>query len=456
MNTFPRHIFRAYDIRGVDGLEIHTAFAKKLGQSFASILQAHHLNDLVVGYDGRVSSQDLAQSLMAGLVEMGVNVVNVGLVPTPGLYFACHHLGIPSGIMVTGSHNPATDNGFKMVLAGRPFAGDDVAHLYDVMHQDHESKGQGAITQSEVLTHYIEKMSQQIQLRRPLKVVVDAGNGAGGVLLPTLYEKMGAVCVPLYHEVDGLFPNHHPDPSRSDNLQDLILRVQQENADLGMAFDGDADRLGVVTKTGKVIPQDKLLMLFAKAILQETPDSLVMCDVKCSHFVKHVVEAAGGRAMVWKTGHSHIKNKMRETGAVVAAEMSGHFFFKDRWYGFDDAPYAGARMLELLDAAEKDLDALVDALPQSVSTEEILLPVDEQHKFQIIDILKEYDFGRGERHLIDGIRVEFQKSWGLVRASNTSPNLVLRFEADDQIELTQVMDLFQDALASLPTPLYLK
>lgn len=449
-------IFRAYDIRGVVDRELTPAVAVSIGHAIGSAMQAQGLRDVVVGRDGRLSSPALSVALIEGLRRAGCHVTDIGLAPTPVVYFGAFHLRAGSCVVVTGSHNPPDYNGFKVVIGGETLFGDAITALYRYIDEDrlHTSATPGGLEQRDIADDYLRRIADDVQLERPLKVVIDAGNGVGGELGPRLLAAIGAEVIPLYCEVDGNFPNHHPDPSEPANLQDLIQTVKRFDADLGIAFDGDADRLGVVTREGAVIYPDRLLMLFAADVLQRHPGALVIYDVKCSGRLADYVLHHGGSPLMWKTGHSLIKAKMRETEAELAGEMTGHFFFKERWYGFDDGLYAAARLLEILAQREQCPSEVLARLPDGVSTPELKLPVDgDAHalvaRFVEAARVEGSPFEGARLSTIDGLRADFADGWGLLRASNTTPVLVLRFEADTAPALARLRELFRSQLQQL-------
>ena len=445
----PQSIFRAYDIRGVVGETLTPEIVQQIGLSVGSEAARRGQKTVCVGYDGRLSSPELAEALIRGLIATGRDVINVGCVPTPVLYFATHQLNTGSGVMVTGSHNPANYNGFKMMLGGDTLAGDDIQKLYDrIILQDYDlEQSAGQVSQQEISRDYLDTILNDIAVAAPLKVVVDAGNGVAGELGPALIEELGCEVIPLHCEIDGTFPNHHPDPGKPENLQDLIRKVEEEGADIGIAFDGDADRIGVVTNKGKIIWPDRLLMLFAKDVVSRNPGADVIFDVKCSRRLNGLISGYGGRPIMWKSGHSFIKAKMKETGALLAGEMSGHMFFKERWYGFDDGLYSAARLLEILGIDERSSEEVFESFPEDVSTPEININVTDESKFSLVEKLSaQGDFEGGNISTIDGIRVEYQDGWGLCRASNTTPDLVLRFEADDDAALSRIQQVFREQL----------
>ncbi|EON93459.1 phosphomannomutase [Marinobacter lipolyticus SM19] len=440
-------IFRAYDIRGIVGETLSEEIVQVIGRAIGSEAAERGIDSLCIGYDGRHSSPDLADALARGIMSAGCNVIHVGAVPTPVLYFATHHLQTGSGVMVTGSHNPANYNGLKIMLGGDTLSGDAIQKLYQRTQTGDLVSGQGAQSSEDVRRAYLDRIVGDIAVAAPLKVVLDAGNGIAGELAPILVEELGCEVIPLYCEVDGDFPNHHPDPGKPDNLVDLIARVKSEQADIGLAFDGDGDRLGVVTNSGKIIWPDRLLMLFARDVVSRNPGADVLYDVKCSRRLAGVISEAGGRPIMWKTGHSLMKAKMKETGALLAGEMSGHIFFGERWYGFDDGLYSAARLLEILGVEDRHSDEVFEDFPEDISTPELNVEVTEDSKFQLVERLgSEGKFGDGSISTIDGIRVDYADGWGLCRASNTTPVLVLRFEAETEEALERIKSVFRDQL----------
>ncbi|PPT67786.1 phosphomannomutase/phosphoglucomutase [Xanthomonas arboricola] len=450
-------MFRAYDIRGVVGKDLNPGVAALIGQAIGSVMQAQGLREVVVGRDGRLSGPELANGLIDGLRRAGCQVIDIGLAPTPVVYFGAYELRAGSCVAVTGSHNPPDYNGFKIVIGGETLSGAAIAELHQRINEGrlHTAATPGDLEQRDISDAYIQRIADDVQLDRPIRVVVDAGNGVAGDIAPRLLEAIGAEVIPLYCEIDGTFPNHHPDPSEPHNLDDLVKMVQRFDADIGVAFDGDADRLGVVTKQGAMVFPDRLLMLFAADVLQRNPGALVIYDVKCTGKLSDHVLRNGGSPLMWKTGHSLIKAKMRETDAELAGEMSGHFFFKERWYGFDDGIYAAARLLEILAQREETPSEVLDALPESVSTPEIKVPVDGDAHALVARIVEraqageESPFESARLSTIDGLRADFADGWGLVRASNTTPILVLRFEADTEDALQRIRGLFRSQLQAL-------
>lgn len=445
-------IFRAYDIRGIVGQTLSVEVAELIGLAIGSVMRDEDLTDIVVGRDGRLSGPDLVGGLIEGLRKAGRNVIDIGLAPTPVAYFAAYHLRTGSSVAVTGSHNPPDYNGFKIVVGGQTLSGDAITDLYERIRDNRlfVANARGDLQQRDVSADYIQRIADDVQLERPLKVVVDAGNGVAGDIAPQLLEAIGAEVIPLYCDVDGTFPNHHPDPSEPHNLEDLIQTVKRFDADIGLAFDGDGDRLGVVTKEGAIIFPDRLLMLFAADVLERNPGALIIFDVKCTGKLQGWVLRHGGTPMMWKTGHSLIKAKMRETGAELAGEMSGHFFFQERWYGFDDGLYSAARLLEILaNRAETPSEVLAE-LPDGVSTPEIKVAVDEGTPHAIVErFVDGAEFEGARLSTIDGLRADWDDGWGLVRASNTTPILVLRFEADNREALERIKTEFRTRLQAL-------
>ena len=440
-------IFRAYDIRGIVDETLTEAGVELIGQAIGSEALARGVSALCVGCDGRHSSPGLVDAVARGLMASGCDVIHVGAVPTPVLYFATHQLDTGSGVMVTGSHNPSNYNGLKIMLGGETLSGDAIKALHRRILHGNLAQGVGSQSSEDVRRAYLDAIVGDVAVAAPLKVVVDAGNGIAGELGPTLIDELGCDVIPLYCDVDGDFPNHHPDPGKPENLRDLIAKVEQENADLGIAFDGDGDRIGVVTNCGRIIWPDRLLMLFARDVVSRNPGADVLYDVKCSRRLAGVISQAGGRPVMWKTGHSLMKAKMRETGALLAGEMSGHIFFAERWYGFDDGLYAAARLLEILGIEDRYSDEVFGDFPEDISTPELNVEVTEASKFGIVERLSARGkFGDGSISTIDGVRVEYGDGWGLCRASNTTPALVLRFEAESEEALARIKTVFREQL----------
>ncbi len=454
--NLPASIFRAYDVRGIVGQTLNAETAYWLGRAVGSESLAKGEPRVAVARDGRLSGPELLDALIRGLVDCGCQVSNLGMAPTPVLYFAAATLPGRSGIMITGSHNPPDYNGFKIVIAGDTLANEQIQALRRRIETNDLAEGIGQAEQVDVLESYFKRIREDIALAKPMRVVVDCGNGVAGVIAPQLIEALGCKVIPLFCEVDGNFPNHHPDPGKLENLEDLIAKVKSENADLGLAFDGDGDRVGVVTNTGTVVYPDRLLMLFAKDVVSRNPGADIIFDVKCTRRLTPLISGYGGRPVMWKTGHSLIKKKMKETGALLAGEMSGHIFFKERWYGFDDGIYSAARLLEILSQDKRTAEQVFAAFPNDLSTPEINITVTEESKFAIIETLqRDAQWGEASVTTLDGLRVDYPKGWGLVRASNTTPVLVLRFEAESEEELKRIQDVFRAQLYTVAPDLKL-
>jgi phosphomannomutase/phosphoglucomutase len=452
-------IFKAYDIRGVVDQTLTTEAVRFIGAALGAEAAGLGVLEVAVGRDGRLSGPKLHDALVEGIRSMGVGVIDVGMVATPMLYFATHVLGTGSGVEITGSHNPPEYNGLKMVLAGTTLHGDSIQRLKRRIDGDDLPRAtrHGALHTADVREAYFNRIAGDVKLARPMKIAVDCGNGVAGAFAPALYRLLGCQVTELFCDVDGNFPNHHPDPAHPENLQDLVRCLRETDAEIGLAFDGDGDRLGVVTKDGNIVFPDRQMMLFARGVLAQRPGAEVIFDVKCSRNLAREIAAHGGRPTMWRTGHSLIKAKLKETGAPLAGEMSGHIFFNDRWPGFDDGMYAGARLLELL-SREGDPSAVLNALPNAVATPELHLKTAEGENFALVERLQreaKFDAAR-EVITIDGVRVEYADGFGLARPSNTTPVLVLRFEADDAPALARIQDDFRRALlavkpdASLP------
>ena len=446
-------IFRAYDIRGIVDEQLSDAMLYHIGLAVGTQVKRNGENSIAVGADGRLSSPRLSQALMAGLADTGCRVLNLGAVPTPVLYFGVKTLGTASGIMLTGSHNPSNYNGCKIVIGGHTLANDSIIALYDLIKLQDYELGIGAIEEHIIDQVYQDRIDSDVKLARPLKVVLDAGNGIAGDIAPKLFKQLGCDVIPLFCEVDGNFPNHHPDPGKPANLVDLQAAVAKHKADIGLAFDGDGDRVGVITETGQMIYPDKLLMLFAEDVISRNPQAEIIYDVKCTRLLEPFIQSKGGVPTMWKTGHSLIKSKMIETGALLAGEMSGHIFFKERWYGFDDGIYSAVRLCEILASTSESASAMFKRFPEDVSTPEINIQVTEDEKFDLVTQLQSAHFPTGKVSTIDGIRVDYVDGWGLVRASNTTPVLVLRFEGQNQAVLQRIKEEFQRHLYAVDTKL---
>jgi len=453
-----RSIFRAYDIRGVVGQTLDADVARLIGQAIGTVMAERGQRSAVVGRDGRLSSPAMAKALIEGLRKAGRDVIDIGPAPTPLVYFGTYHLRTGCGVAVTGSHNPPDYNGFKIVVAGETLSGEAIHDLYARIAENRLTHGEtlGQVTQRDIKPDYIARVAGDIQIERKLKVVIDCGSGIGGILAPELLEAIGAQVEPLYCEVDGTFPHHHPDPSDPANMQDLMRVVQRVGADIGLALDGDGDRLGVVTKGGEMIYADRLLMLFAADVLERNPGACVIYDVKCTgHLASHILRH-GGSPLMWKTGHSLIKSKMKEVEAELAGEMSGHFFFRERWYGFDDGAYAAARLLEILASRPEDADAVFATLPHGVSTPEMKVEMAEGEQYRYVDkFVAQAKFEGARVSTIDGLRADWPDGWGLVRASNTTPVLVLRFDADNGSALARIQDAFRERMLQVDPDLKL-
>lgn len=443
-DSFPRHIFRAYDIRGIAKTELSDEMVANIGGALASIADEAGEQSLIVACDGRTSSPRIKATLVKALMEAGRDVIDIGLVPTPLLYFATQHLNCRSGIMITGSHNPAEYNGLKIVLDQQTIGAGGIKKIRDRIISGNFVKGAGRMMREDVVPAYIDEVVGDIAIAMPLKIVIDAGNGATSFVAPELFEELGCEVVPLFCELDGNFPNHPPDTGNEDNLDDLIKKVIAEEADFGVAFDGDGDRLAVVTSSGRIIRSDTLLMLYAQDVVSRNPGTDVVFDVKCSRHLTQLITRHGGRPVLWKTGHAYMKEKMRETGALLGGEFSGHMFFGERWFGFDDGMYAAGRLAEILSTHGVSLDESVAEFPQTENTPEILIPVSESEKFLIMKkIISNADFSSGKVNTIDGIRVDYKDGWGLLRASNTTAALTARFEANSEDAMEIIMQEFR-------------
>ena len=441
-------IFKAYDIRGIVEKELTPEVVKLIGMAIGSESIAQGERGIVVGRDGRLTGPMLSESLISGLIESGCHVVDIGMVPTPLVYFATYTKGASSGVMVTGSHNPPEYNGFKIMIAGETLAADKIQNLYSRILNQEFSFGSGSSTSINIDQDYMDTIKSDISLDRELNIVVDCGNGVAGNIAPKLFESLGAKVTKLFCLVDGRFPNHHPDPSNPENLEDLIKEVIDTGADLGLAFDGDGDRLGLVDNNGNVIWADRQMILYSRDVLSRKPGAKIIFDVKCSSLLPKDISEHGGEPIMSRTGHSFIKNKLKETNAELGGEMSGHIFFKDRWYGFDDAIYTGARLLEIISKTDKTCAEVFAELPSSVSTPEINIHFDKQgQQYDVMEALsKNVDFPGAEINTLDGVRVDYENCWGLVRASNTTPCLVLRFEGSDKEALNSIKSQFKDWL----------
>jgi len=445
--SIPESIFRAYDIRGIVGDTLTADTVRWIGQSIGSEAFERGEQTVIVGRDGRKSGDELIQALKEGILASGRDVIDIGMVPTPLLYFATNYLQSRSGVMLTGSHNPAEYNGLKVVIAGDSLHGQEITDLYNRIRSRNLLSGAGVESSQDIMAEYINNITGDIALTQPLKVIIDAGNGVAGAVAPILFQALGCEVIGLHCEVNGNFPNHHPDPSKPENLADLQATMDKEQADIGIAFDGDGDRVGIIDSQSNIIWPDKLMMLFSKDVLSRHPGADIIYDVKCSRHLKNIIKQNNGRPIMWRTGHSYIKAKMKETGALLAGEQSGHIFFKERWYGFDDGLYAAARLLEILSNEMAKSAEVFAELPESISTPELTLDMADNVKFDFIEtLISEGDFSGGKVTDIDGLRIDYSTGWGLVRASNTTPCLVLRFEAETDQDLVNIQAVFRQQL----------
>lgn len=444
MQAIPHEIFKAYDIRGIVGKTITAENVEKIGHAIGSEARARNLTAIAIGRDGRLSGTELSQALARGIRKSGIDVVDVGMVATPMLYFAAHELCQYSGVMVTGSHNPPEYNGFKIVLGGQTLAAETIQALRLRIENNDLTHGAGNYSEHAIADAYRTRITGDVKLARPIKIVVDCGNGVAGAYAPALYRELGCQVSELFCDVDGNFPNHHPDPSVPENLNDVIQALKTSDAEIGLAFDGDGDRLGIVTKDGHIINADRQLMLFAADVLSRNPGAKIIFDVKCTRNLAPWIRQHGGTPVMWKTGHSFIKSKLIEEKALLAGEMSGHLFFKERWYGFDDGLYAGARLLELL-SREQDISATLNNLPDSLNTPELQVRTAEgENHALIVQLQKNAVFDNPQQVITtDGLRVEYPDGFGLARASNTTPVVVLRFEADNDAALKRIQEDFR-------------
>jgi phosphomannomutase/phosphoglucomutase len=446
----PREIFKAYDIRGIVDKTLTAVGVEAIGQAIGSEALARGLTTIAIGRDGRLSGPDLSSALARGIQKSGVNVVDVGMVATPMLYFAAHQLAQSSGVMVTGSHNPPDYNGLKMVLDGDTLSNDAIVDLRTRIEKNDLRQGAGGYRSADIAEEYLTRIVGDIKLSRPMTIVVDCGNGIPGRFAPELFRRLGCTVVELFCEVDGHFPNHHPDPSQPENLRDLQAALNAGKGEVGLAFDGDGDRLGVVTRDGHIIYPDRQLMLYAADVLTRNPGAEIIFDVKCTRNLFGWIRERGGKPTLWKTGHSLIKGKMKETGALLAGEMSGHTFFKERWYGFDDGLYTGARLLEIVSRTQ-DVAVLLNALPDAITTPELQIKLNEGENYALMAQLQTQGQFEDAKDIItlDGVRVEYADGFGLARSSNTTPVIVLRFEADTPAALTRIQSHFAREIRKL-------
>ena len=446
----PAEIFKAYDIRGIVGRSLTEEGVRAIGRALGTEARERGQGAIAVGRDGRLSGPALSAALAEGLCASGVDVIDIGMVATPMSYFAAHQLGTGSAVSVTGSHNPPQYNGLKMVLGGMTLSGEDIQRLRQRIERGELSSGNGKLRQADIREAYLQRIVSDVKLARPMRIAVDCGNGVAGATAAELFRRLGCEVTELFCDVDGNFPNHHPDPSQPDNLKDVIAAVQKGGLELGFAFDGDGDRLGVITKCGKIIFPDRQLMLYARDVLSRQPGAEIIYDVKCTRLLAPWIKQYGGVPSMWKTGHSFIKGRMKERKAALAGEMSGHIFFGERWYGFDDAQYCGARLLEIL-SREADPSAVLEGLPDALSTPELQIPLQEGEPHRLIEQLqREAKFpGSVDVIQLDGLRVEYPDGFGLARASNTTPVIVLRFEADNAAALKRIQESFRAILLSV-------
>ena len=449
-------IFKAYDIRGIVDETLTLEAVELIGMAYGSEAKAQSQQTVVIARDGRLSSPKISEALSKGLLSTGCDVIDIGMVPTPVLYFATHHLKTGTGIMITGSHNPPKYNGLKMVMAEHTLYGEAIQDLLARIKKSDFVTGEGGFSEQNVSENYLDRICSDVKLKKPLKIAVDSGNGVAGELAPELFKRMGCEVIELFSEIDGNFPNHHPDPSKLENLIDLEKAVDENKVDLGLAFDGDGDRVGIIDNKKNIIWPDRQMMLYAEDVLSRNPGAQIIFDIKSSDHLAKEIERMGGDALMWKTGHSFIKAKMKETGALLAGEMSGHIFFKERWFGFDDGLYSAARMLEILSQKDQPADEIFSALPDSCNTPEIQIQFEEGEHYKFMDKLKlAADFGDADIFTIDGMRVNYDFGWGLIRPSNTTPCLVLRFEADTEDGLKKVQEKFRQQILKVDPNLQL-
>jgi phosphomannomutase/phosphoglucomutase len=449
-------IFRAYDIRGIVETALTPDTVQKIGQAFATEALSQNQKTVVIGRDGRLSSPELAQRLGQGLRAGGCDVIDIGMVPTPVLYYATHKLKTGTGIMVTGSHNPPQYNGLKMLLDGNTLYGDNIKALYRLIVEDKLNAGEGSYSEQNIVPDYLDTIVNDIKLEKPLNIAVDCGNGVAGVLATELFTRLGCNVTELFCDVDGNFPNHHPDPSKPENLLDLQNAMKQNALDIGLAFDGDGDRVGILDDKQNILWADRQMMLYAADVLKRKPGSLIIFDIKSTTNLASVIKDLGGEPLMWKTGHSFIKAKMKETGAELAGEMSGHIFFKERWFGFDDGLYSAARMLEIVSQHDEPSSVIFEKLPDSFNTPELQIHFEEGEHYKFMErFIEEAEFDNADIITIDGIRVNYANGWGLVRPSNTTPSLVLRFEANDEASLNEIQNIFRKQILAVNSSLSL-
>ena len=444
-SSLPPEIFKAYDIRGIVGKTLTSNIVERIGHAIGSEARARQQNRIVVGRDGRLSGPELIAALSRGLLKSGCDVIDIGMAPTPVVYFAIQHLNAGSGVAVTGSHNPPDYNGLKMVIGGVTLSGEDIQKLRHRLLNNDLASGAGTMTRADVSAAYLDRIVADIKLARPMRVAIDCGNGVASETAPKLFNRLGCKTTALFCQTDGNFPNHHPDPSKPENLKDLISEIKKGGYDVGLAFDGDGDRLGVIAPDGQIIWADRQMILYARDVLSRQPGAEIIYDVKCSRALDVEIRKAGGKPTMWKTGHSFIKATLKESGAALAGEMSGHIFFKERWYGFDDGVYAAARLLELLSRDPRPPQEIFAALPNSVNTPELNLKFAEgEHHKVMKELASAAQFPDARVTTIDGLRADFPDGFGLVRASNTTPVLVFRFEGDTKEALERIQNRFRE------------
>jgi phosphomannomutase/phosphoglucomutase len=454
--TISEDIFRAYDIRGVVENALTPDAVQQIGQAFATEALAQGQKTVVIGRDGRLSSPELAQRLSEGLRSGGCDVIDIGMVPTPVLYYATHKLKTGTGIMVTGSHNPPPYNGLKMLIAGNTLYGDSIKAFYHMIVEGRVNEGNGTHTEENVIPEYLDTIVNDIKLEKPLNIAVDCGNGVAGVLATELFTRLGCNVTELFCDVDGNFPNHHPDPSKPENLVDLQKTMNENHLDIGLAFDGDGDRVGILDDKQNILWADRQMMLYSADVLKRKPGALIIFDIKSTSNLASYIKNLGGEPLMWKTGHSFIKAKMKETGAELAGEMSGHIFFKERWFGFDDGLYSAARMLEIVSQHDESSSEIFEALPDSFNTPELQIDFEEGEHYKFMTkFIDKAKFENADTVTIDGIRVNYAEGWGLIRPSNTTPCLVLRFEANDKNTLTTIQNTFREQLLAIDSTLNL-
>jgi phosphomannomutase/phosphoglucomutase len=454
--TITEDIFRAYDIRGVVENALTPDAVQQIGQAFATEALSQNQKTVVIARDGRLSSPELARRLGEGLRAGGCDVIDIGMVPTPVLYYATHKLKTGTGIMVTGSHNPPQYNGLKMLIAGNTLYGDGIKALYHMIAEGRVNNGEGRHIEKDMVSEYLDTIVNDIKLDKPLNIAIDCGNGVAGVLATELFTRLGCNVTELFCEVDGNFPNHHPDPSKPENLIDLQNAMKQNALDVGLAFDGDGDRVGILDDKQNIIWADRQMMLYSADVLKRKPGALIIYDIKSTTNLESYIKNLGGVPLMWKTGHSFIKAKMKETGAELAGEMSGHIFFKERWFGFDDGLYSAARMLEIISQHDESTSAIFEALPDSFNTPELQINFDEGQHYKFMDkFIDEAKFENADIITIDGLRVNYAEGWGLIRPSNTTPCLVLRFEANNEATLAEIQSTFREQILSVDNSLKL-